>query len=192
MIMSVPTEHFEKIPVYTLSPVPLSPEVLEALKVYESTGSVPHSPVTNRKLAETDSNNKTAEEPDTPVSEENKTATRRKSLQRSHTIGVGVGSRPPPNKALLKGPQMSICCDCKTMIMEIIRASRSSVSLITGKPEAQEGDKNKDSVTPRSQVSARSSVVLRPRHLNLEERPRPRSMLDNFKSFNFSKTSTDA
>lgn len=33
--MSVPTEHFEKIPVYTLSPVPLSPEVLEALKVYE-------------------------------------------------------------------------------------------------------------------------------------------------------------
>jgi len=33
--MNVPTEHFEKIPVYTLSPVPLSPEVMEALKVYE-------------------------------------------------------------------------------------------------------------------------------------------------------------
>lgn len=92
------------------------------------------------------------------------------------------------------GPQMSICCDCKSMIMEIIKASRSSVSLITGKPEAQEGNKDKESLTPRGQVSARSSVLMRPRHLDLEDRPRPRSMLDNFsfKSFNFSKTSTDA
>ena len=33
--MNVPTEHFEKIPVYTLSPVPISKEVLDAIKVYE-------------------------------------------------------------------------------------------------------------------------------------------------------------
>ncbi|KAL4234388.1 actin binding [Mactra antiquata] len=197
--MSVPTEHFEKIPVYTLSPVPLSQEVLDALKVYESTGSVPHSPVLGRNHEEQGTNVKKSvdfespckedEDAETPTSEENKAASKRRSLQRSHTIGVGVGSRPPPNKALLKGPQMSICCDCKTMIMEIIRASRSSVSLITGKPDTS--PEQKDSPPVIRQVSARpSSVIRRPRNLDLENKPRPRSMLDNFKSFNFTRNDT--
>ena len=73
-----------------------------------STGSVPHSPVTPRKSTEVDGNNKTPDEAETPVPDDNKTANRRKSLQRSHTIGVGVGSRPPPNKALLKGINLKV------------------------------------------------------------------------------------
>ncbi|XP_052816730.1 uncharacterized protein LOC128243175 isoform X2 [Mya arenaria] len=185
--MNVPTEHFEKIPVYTLSPVPLSPEVLEALKVYESTGSVPHSPVQTRKTSAVERPPSRGPEDDvtTPGAEGEDRPARRRSLQRSHTIGVG--SRPPPNRALLKGPQMSICCDCKSMIMEIIRASRSSVSLLTGKSGSQESspDTPSRSQTPSSELQG---GVSRPRRLELEERPRPRSMLAtlNFKSFNLS------
>lgn len=33
--MNIPTEHFQNIPVHTLSPIPLSPETLDLLKVYE-------------------------------------------------------------------------------------------------------------------------------------------------------------
>lgn len=118
--MNIPTEHFQNIPVHTLSPIPLSPETLDLLKVYERTGSVPHTPSSERKTQQV------LEEP----------AARRTSLQRSHTIGSG--SAPTlPNKNLLRGPQMSVCCDCKTMIMEIIRASRTSIALIHKGQEAQ-------------------------------------------------------
>lgn len=91
------------------------------------------------------------------------------------------------------GPQMSICCDCKAMIMEIIRASRSSVSLITGKPDIS--PEQKDSPTDvRNPITPRSSgTMIRPRNLDVENRARPRSMFDNFKSFNFTRAdSTDA
>ena len=65
---------------------------------FHSTGSVPHTPVLDRKdVVDTPPK----EEPATPTSDDIKA--RRRSLQRSHTIGVGMGSRPPPNKALLKG-----------------------------------------------------------------------------------------
>lgn len=33
--MNIPMEHFQNIPVHTLSPIPLSPETLDLLKVYE-------------------------------------------------------------------------------------------------------------------------------------------------------------
>ncbi|XP_056002691.1 serine/arginine repetitive matrix protein 1-like isoform X2 [Ostrea edulis] len=111
--MNIPTEHFQKIPVHTLSPIPLSQETLDIIKVYESTGSVPHTPSSERKTQQTLED----------------VSPRRKSLQRSNTIGAG--SAPTlPNKNLLKGPQMSVCCDCKSMIMEIIRTSRTSIALI--------------------------------------------------------------
>lgn len=54
----------------------------------------------------------------------------KRQLQRSHTISSGTQPPMLPNKNVLKGPQMSICCDCKGMIMEIIRTSRSSIALI--------------------------------------------------------------
>lgn len=79
-----------------------------------STGSVPHSPVFDRKPFESGTNVRKStdldsqskedeEEAVTPTADEDRLTAKRRSLQRSHTIGVGVGSRPPPNKALLKG-----------------------------------------------------------------------------------------
>ncbi|XP_062607623.1 protein spire homolog 1-like isoform X2 [Saccostrea cucullata] len=127
--MNIPTEHFQNIPVHTLSPIPLSQDILDVLKVYESTGSVPHTPCSERK---------------TPPEVEN-VAPKRKSLQRSHTIGAG--SAPAlPNKNLLKGPQMSVCCDCKSMIMEIIRSSRTSIARINkgqGTPPSPDQEEEK-------------------------------------------------
>ena len=71
-----------------------------------STGSVPHSPNIERKNSEAttvDPLSKTLEDTSAVTADDLKLAARRKSLQRSHTIGVGVSSRPPPNRALLKG-----------------------------------------------------------------------------------------
>ncbi|XP_061189677.1 protein spire homolog 1-like isoform X2 [Saccostrea echinata] len=127
--MNIPTEHFQNIPVHTLSPIPLSQDILDVLKVYESTGSVPHTPCSERK-AQPEIENVTP---------------KRKSLQRSHTIGAG--SAPAlPNKNLLKGPQMSVCCDCKSMIMEIIRSSRTSIARINkgqGTPPSPDQEEEK-------------------------------------------------
>ena len=66
-----------------------------------STGSVPHSPTNERKMNEdTTKEIKIENKEDSEVTED-KLAAKRRTLQRSHTIGVG--SRPLPNKALLKG-----------------------------------------------------------------------------------------
>ena len=63
-----------------------------------STGSVPHSPTNERKMNEDTTEERKIENSDIT---EDKLAAKRRTLQRSHTIGVG--SRPLPNKALLKG-----------------------------------------------------------------------------------------
>ena len=61
---------------------------------------MPHSPVSERKTLE-DSVEVRKEEKEEVASTEDKLAAKRRTLQRSHTIGVG--SRPLPNRALLKG-----------------------------------------------------------------------------------------
>ena len=66
-----------------------------------STGSVPHSPTNDRKMEEEPRKEIKLESKEEPESFEDKLAAKRRTLQRSHTIGVG--SRPLPNKALLKG-----------------------------------------------------------------------------------------
>ena len=65
-----------------------------------STGSVPHSPAGERKSRAVERPVSRGADNESPTPGEDRPA-RRRSLQRSHTIGVG--SRPPPNKALLKG-----------------------------------------------------------------------------------------
>lgn len=129
--MNVPTEHFENIPVHTLSPIPLSPETLDIIRAYESTGSVPHSPTTQRKQQQ---------KLDTK-------SVKPKTLQRANTFTANQGPAMLPNKNLLKGPQMNICRDCKGMIMEIIRTSRTSIALINqGKqlPKKSDGSSSED------------------------------------------------
>ncbi|KAK3086612.1 hypothetical protein FSP39_021042 [Pinctada imbricata] len=120
--MNIPTEHFQNIPVHTLSPIPLGQDALDILKVYESTGSVPHTPNSEKKDFIQTANLESK-------------STKNRSLQRSHTIGSGTQPPMLPNKNLLKGPLMNVCCDCKSMIMEIIRTSRTSIALINQRKE---------------------------------------------------------
>ena len=83
---------------------------------------------------------------------------------------------------------MSICCDCKTMIMEIIRASRTSVSLI---------NKGRGDPTPSTEAPTpapqRNSLGVPLRQRVQDDKPRPRSMLDNinWKSFSISRPAAD-
>ncbi|XP_046576310.1 uncharacterized protein LOC124284249 isoform X3 [Haliotis rubra] len=108
--MHVPTEHFKNIPVYTLSPTPLSPEMKEAIETYKSlspTGSSPPTPAVPRR-----------------PNLDNRPG-RKKPLQRSQSMLI-----KPVTAKVTKGPLMSICCDCKDMVTEIVRAGRTSISLI--------------------------------------------------------------
>ncbi|XP_071091664.1 protein spire homolog 1-like isoform X7 [Haliotis cracherodii] len=108
--MHVPTEHFKNIPVYTLSPTPLSPEMKEAIETYKSlspTGSSPPTPIVPRR-----------------PNLDNRPG-RKKPLQRSQSMLI-----KPVTPKVTKGPLMSICCDCKDMVTEIVRAGRTSISLI--------------------------------------------------------------
>lgn len=115
--MHVPTEHFNKIPVYTLSPSPpVSPH-----DNAEITGSVPSllSP------------KKTVTKSKSP---------KRRPLQRSQTIS----EKPTESKVKeLKGPLMNICCDCKSMVCEVIQASRLSISLAS-QPKANDLPKRRN------------------------------------------------
>lgn len=80
-----------------------------------STGSVPQTPSTERREQK---------------SSESSRQVKRRPLQRSHTISAGSAPQLQGNRAFSKGNQMAICVDCKSMILEIIRASRTSVALV--------------------------------------------------------------
>ena len=115
--------------------------------VYFSTGSVPHTPTNNKKeLIQTA--NLEAKSP------------KAKSLQRSHTISSGTPPAMLPNKNLLRGPQMNVCCDCKSMIMEIIRTSRTSIALINQRKEGH--------VEPSSPSESRDKLTMSSLSLNIK------------------------
>ncbi|KAK2153241.1 hypothetical protein LSH36_303g01013 [Paralvinella palmiformis] len=144
----IPTEHFEHIPVYALSPG--SPS--NGNDGSELTGSVPTSPSCSRSSFSPlghSTPHRTGSNPDlldainmspemtaspftrlkelalqgaqmalsNGASDEESPSRSKRNLQRSHTIAK-------PEK-VLRGQEMDICTDCKMMIMEIIRASRS-------------------------------------------------------------------
>ncbi|XP_076110774.1 protein spire homolog 1-like isoform X4 [Mytilus galloprovincialis] len=143
--MNIPTEHFHNIPVHTLSPIPLGQEALDILKVYESTGSVPHSPLTQKKLLR---------------EIENKSP--KKSLQRSQTFNSSPNlASPLPNKNLLKGPQMNVCCECKKMIMDIIRTSRTSIALINKRKTVQSTTTSNEEKRPSSLSASSLSLSVK-------------------------------
>lgn len=127
--MRIPTEHFEHIPVYTLSPTPGSP-LSEIDPVCDMTGSVPSSPDFARKLSPMD------ESPDGAVQSSS-------IAKLAATIGyVSQGRRgraplqraqtsvraPIPARVLEGGPMMNICRDCSTMVVNVVRASRRSLA----------------------------------------------------------------
>ncbi|XP_064639946.1 protein spire homolog 1-like isoform X3 [Lineus longissimus] len=142
--MRIPTEHFENIPVYTLSPSPLSPTSETAILAYEGTGSAPGSP---------------AMMPGKIITSITKPAVERRSqFQRAATMAP---NEKPPSPTSLQGPQMTICRDCKVMIVNIIRASRTS--LMKARAEKKKIDRDTEQET-----SPNNNKAKRDFHLNLK------------------------
>ncbi|KAL8610320.1 hypothetical protein ACOMHN_041134 [Nucella lapillus] len=136
--MHVPTEHFKKIPVYTLSPTPLTKEAQTLIQNYvkssqpadSSKGPPSPSPKAARR-------GKTAAA--TPADQPKA----KRPLQRSQSMTLPLSSKKSSGResaslaeggvegaAREGGPLMNICCDCKGMIMEIIRASKTSLAML--------------------------------------------------------------
>ncbi|KDR08002.1 Protein spire [Zootermopsis nevadensis] len=144
--MRIPTEHFSRVPVFALSPGLSSPEeetkesfprsLMSRLMVPDmvrnSVGSAPSSPNLTRGesmsapcSAVGSSMADSMEGPQSlpaisPASTTTTTSERRSRLNRSKTVGR------PDTKKKLKGLQMNVCHDCKTMVIQIIKSSRAN------------------------------------------------------------------
>lgn len=57
--------------------------------------------------------------------------TRSKPLQRSQSLVVPGHKSAPGIPRTAKGPAMAICCDCKGMVKEIIRATQASLAVLS-------------------------------------------------------------
>ncbi|KAK7874016.1 hypothetical protein R5R35_013423 [Gryllus longicercus] len=156
--MRIPTEHFSRVPVFALSPGLSSPEeeresfprsLMSRLLVPDSArgsvGSAPSSPGPAARgdgaasappsgaassLADSADGpqslpafSPTSASAASPASAASATSDRRSRLSRSKTVG-----RPETKKEKLKGLQMTVCHDCKTMVLQIIKSSRTSRS----------------------------------------------------------------
>lgn len=54
----------------------------------------------------------------------------KRPLQRSQSLMLSPVKSPASSTSSLRGPVMSICCDCKGMIMEILRASKTTIAML--------------------------------------------------------------
>lgn len=128
--MNVPTDHFRNIPVYTLSPAPLSPRMQEFVETYIKSAPASSVPPTRDPSPLRDSSSPV---PPAPSSSNIKP----KPLLRSQSVVVpGQRLGNLSRAASIKGPVMAICCDCKGMVMEIIRASRASLAMLSAQSAA--------------------------------------------------------
>ncbi|XP_070203043.1 protein spire homolog 1-like [Littorina saxatilis] len=151
--MHVPTEHFKNIPVYTLSPTPLTREATELIQNYVKTGA-PSTTAPPSSTSTPTSATPKAGRAKTSVVDQQKG---KRPLQRSQSMTLptkkpssnGASAAGTPQTA--RGPMMSICCDCKGMIMEIIRASKTSLAML------QPSDKSGDTTPPLSSPSSNAS-----------------------------------
>lgn len=138
--MRIPTEHFSHVPVVALSPGLLSPaepddtfprSLMSKLLVPETgrsgVGSAPSSPKLNRSAPPSQmstsliSNSSGAQSLPFNSPASTPTGNLRGRLSRSRTLG-----RPTEKTEKLKGLQMIVCRDCKTMVIQIIKSSRTS------------------------------------------------------------------
>lgn len=145
--MHVPTEHFKNIPVYTLSPTPLTKEAQTLIQNYVKSSPQPDS---------------TCPASDSPKAVRGKGSSLdqqkgKRPLQRSQSMTLptkkpsGRSEPASPDNQAGRGPMMNICCDCKGMIMEIIRASKTSLAML------QPGAKS-PALSPLSSDSSPSST----------------------------------
>ncbi|XP_076449610.1 protein spire homolog 1-like isoform X2 [Babylonia areolata] len=126
--MHVPTEHFKNIPVYTLSPTPLTKEAQTLIENYVKSSAPPDGASPPPTISPMAIRGKTS------VLDQQKG---KRPLQRSQSMTLPT-KKPSSDKSStsmaespgVRGPLMNICCDCKGMIMEIIRASKTSLAML--------------------------------------------------------------
>jgi hypothetical protein len=82
---------------------------------------------------------------------------RRTQFQRAATMAQ---TEKTPSPTSLQGPQMTICRDCKVMIVNIIRASR--MSLLKARAEKKKIDRDDSDTSPNNNKAKRDF------HLNLK------------------------
>ncbi|KAJ8894744.1 hypothetical protein PR048_000051 [Dryococelus australis] len=143
--MRIPTEHFSQVPVYALSPGLSSPEeevkdsfprsLMNRLMVPQtarnSVGSAPSSPhlsrVESASAPGSGMGSSMADSMEGPISlpafspASTSASERRSRFNRAMTVG-----QPQNKKEKLKGLQMIVCHDCKMMVIQIIKTSRTS------------------------------------------------------------------
>uniref|UniRef100_A0A1B6LBR8 Protein spire n=1 Tax=Graphocephala atropunctata TaxID=36148 RepID=A0A1B6LBR8_9HEMI len=134
--MRIPTEHFSHVPVVALSPGLLSPDTDDTLPraLYnrlvvperQTIGSAPASPKLNRSAPVSQMSTSMISDPghhSLPPSStlSTPTGTLRARFSRSKTLG-----RPEEKVEKLKGLEMIVCHDCKMMVIQIIKSSRTS------------------------------------------------------------------
>jgi len=134
--MRIPTEHFSHVPVVALSPGLLSPELDDTfpralfnrlvVPDRKAVGSAPSSPKLNRSAPPSQMSTSMISDsghqslpPTSTMS--TPTGTLRARFSRSKTLG-----RPEEKAEKLKGLEMIVCHDCKTMVIQIIKSSRTS------------------------------------------------------------------
>lgn len=140
--MRIPTEHFAHVPVVALSPSLISPDednfpksLMSKLMVPEQlrvgVGSAPASPKHSRHSTPPPSSHMSTSlisdmggpqslPPPSPSPAYTPTGIRGKFI-RSKTLG-----RPTDKAEKMKGLQMIVCHDCKTMVIQIIKSSRTT------------------------------------------------------------------
>ncbi|KAK6622644.1 hypothetical protein RUM43_008486 [Polyplax serrata] len=139
--MRIPTEHFAHVPVVALSPSLLSPSLddhsdlmtrsmgpqLLAPEPRNSVGSAPSSPHLGRgESVSAPGSRVESRMGDGPISlpagsPVSTASERRVRMLRSRTLG-----RQDPAAEKLKGLEMTVCHDCKAMVIQIIKSSRTS------------------------------------------------------------------
>ncbi|CAH1778709.1 unnamed protein product [Owenia fusiformis] len=124
--MQIPSEHFENIPVFALSPGLKTPKNKDLIE-NESSGSAPNSPRLAVKDISTPSpdavnvNGHKAETLNVNTSNSNPV------MQRWHKAQQLLLS-PRMGRGSIESPLLAICTDCKDMICHVIRASRVTLA----------------------------------------------------------------
>ncbi|KAL8570460.1 hypothetical protein ACOMHN_034495 [Nucella lapillus] len=108
----MPTEQLKDVPVYTLSSTPLSQETLALVHNYVQSNAVRRSSSPSVSF---------------PGSSDPPPPRGKHFLQRSHSLIVPGNTGGSEAR---RGPLTNICCDCKSMVGEIVRACQASLDIL--------------------------------------------------------------
>ncbi|XP_076470415.1 uncharacterized protein LOC143300548 [Babylonia areolata] len=132
--MYMPTEQLKDVPVYTLSSTPLSQETLALVHNYVQSNAARRTSSPGGLSSGSGSGRLPPPSPPPPSlsfgGDFTKVKDTRPFLQRSQSLPGGGGGSGGVGGRRGGGPLTSICCDCKSMVAEILRASKSSLEAL--------------------------------------------------------------